>query len=106
MTILKCFRYQRLKIPEQGGSIIESSDSRQRVFEELKPPKTKKDVIHLLSHQAEDNFTIFRDYKPNEPKFREPIATIAIGNDIIGISRDSSSYRIVVWSSFDFINVC
>lgn len=69
----------RLKVPEVGGLIVESSDNRQRVFDQCKPPKTKQEVIHLLSHQEEDNFTIFRDYKCNDPKVREPIATIAIG---------------------------
>lgn len=72
-------RYLRLKVPEVGGLIVESSDSRHRVLEELKPPKTKKEVVHLLSHQAEDNFTVFRDYKSNDAKAREPIATIAVG---------------------------
>lgn len=74
-----CNRYLRLKIPEVGGNIIESSNSRQKVLDELKPPKTKKELIRLLSHQADDNFTIFRDYKPNDPRVREPIATIAVG---------------------------
>ncbi|XP_065219745.1 beta-alanyl-dopamine/carcinine hydrolase [Planococcus citri] len=74
-----CNKYLRLKVPEVGGLIVESSDSRQRVFDKYKAPKTKKEVIHLLSHQEEDNFTIFRDYNYNDPKAREPIATIAIG---------------------------
>ena len=73
------YRYLKLKVPEAGGMIIESSDSRKRVFEQLmEPPKTKEEVVHLLSHQTEDNFTIFRDNKPGD-KSREPIATIAVG---------------------------
>ncbi|XKL59559.1 hypothetical protein PGB90_000575 [Kerria lacca] len=74
-----CNKYLRLKIPEIGGLLTASSDSRQNVFEKLTPPKTKNDVLRLLSHQSEDNFTIFRDYKYNDVKAREPIATIAIG---------------------------
>lgn len=80
LTMLMYFdRYLRLKIPEVGGLIVESSDNRQRAFDECKAPKTKKEVVRLLSHQEEDNFTIFRDYKFNDRKAKEPIATVAIG---------------------------
>lgn len=69
-------RYLRLKVKEVGGLIVESSDTRHQVFEETKPPKTKKEVIKLLSHQREDNFTIYRDAAPTA---KENIVTIAIG---------------------------
>ena len=66
---------------EVRGLIVESSDSRHCVLGKLKPPKTKKKVIHLLSHQVEDTFTIFRDYNENDGTSREPTATIAIGKN-------------------------
>lgn len=69
-------RYLRLKVKEVGGLIVESSDTRHQVLEEMKPPKSKKEVIKLLSHQREDNFTIYRDVGP---KAKEDIVTIAIG---------------------------
>lgn len=78
-------RYLRLKLPEVGGLIIESSDARHKVFDSLGAPKSKKDVIHLLSHQSEDNFTIFRDYKQNDVNAKEPIATIAVGKNRAGL---------------------
>ncbi|KAK7578103.1 hypothetical protein V9T40_010308 [Parthenolecanium corni] len=71
-----CNKYLRLKVKEVGGLIVESSDTRHQVFEETKPPKTKKEVIKLLSHQREDNFTIYRDAAPTA---KENIVTIAIG---------------------------
>lgn len=71
-----CNKYLRLQVPEVGGMIVQSSDSRQAAKERLGEPKTIQDVINILGDQSEDDpiLTIFR-----EAGEQDYVKTICVG---------------------------
>uniref|UniRef100_A0A1B6DIH8 Peptidase C45 hydrolase domain-containing protein n=2 Tax=Clastoptera arizonana TaxID=38151 RepID=A0A1B6DIH8_9HEMI len=71
--LFHCNKYLRLKIPEVGGMISQSSDERLRTMNQL-PFKCKQDVINMLGDQSGKDFTVFR-----ESGDEDFVKTIAVG---------------------------
>ncbi|XP_054276013.1 beta-alanyl-dopamine/carcinine hydrolase-like [Macrosteles quadrilineatus] len=67
-------KYLRLQIPEVGGMIVSSSDSRHATQEGMPTPKTADDVINVLGDQSGKEFTIFRE--AGDDDF---VKTVAVG---------------------------
>lgn len=67
-------RYMRLPIKEAEGLMIENSDARMEVLENLPAPVGKHDVINMLGDQSGTNYWVFQDYD----EFGPPL-TLAVG---------------------------
>lgn len=68
------FRYLRLPIKEVTGSIIDSSTARHEVFDRLGKPKSKADVVNMLSDRSGKVHQVFRDGEDH-------VKTIAVGKN-------------------------
>lgn len=62
-----------MKIEEVNEEMSKSSICRMATFNEYKPPKSKQDVINMLSDSNNCSYPVFRD-GPSDP-----VKTIAVG---------------------------
>ncbi|XP_076242090.1 C45 family peptidase tan [Calliopsis andreniformis] len=69
-----CNKYLRLKIPETGGLIIDSSIRRLETICKHPPPKSREDVINILSDQTDDTYRVYQEINKDDP-----VKTIATG---------------------------
>lgn len=67
------FRYLRMKIDEVNEEMSASSVCRMTTFNKYKPPKSKQDVINMLSDTSNCDYPVFRDSPSDYVK------TIAVG---------------------------
>lgn len=71
--IFHCNRYLRLNIEEQNEEMLRSSTYRMETFNKYPTPRTKQDVINMLSDKSNEKYPVFRD-QPDHP-----VSTIAVG---------------------------
>jgi hypothetical protein len=64
----------RLKVIETEGLIIDSSIHRMQAINRHSPPKTREEVIEILSDQTDDDFRVYQDIRPDDY-----VKTIATG---------------------------
>lgn len=69
------FRYLRLKVPEVTGEIIDSSEHRMAAICRHPLPKTRQEVIDILSDQTDKEYSVYQEIRPNDY-----VKTIATGN--------------------------
>ncbi|XP_017884388.1 uncharacterized protein LOC108627587 [Ceratina calcarata] len=69
-----CNKYLRLKIPEVGGLIIDSSVKRMEAICKHPPAKSRQDVINMLSDQTGEDYRVYQEKDENDP-----VKTIATG---------------------------
>ncbi|XP_001599569.1 uncharacterized protein LOC100114612 [Nasonia vitripennis] len=72
-NLFHCNKYMRLKVPEVEGLIIDSSIHRMAAINRHPPPKTRQEVIDILSDQTDDDFRVYQDIRPED--FVKTIAT-------------------------------
>lgn len=53
--------------------IIALSDARLALFEKMKPPRTKQDLIAMLGDQSNEKFPVYHTMKG------DPVVTLAVG---------------------------
>lgn len=71
--LIHCNKYQRLKVDEVNGLIIDSSIARLETFCKYTKPSTKDDVIQMLGDESHKVHTVFRTGDTN------PVLTVAVG---------------------------
>ncbi|XP_029055558.1 acyl-coenzyme A:6-aminopenicillanic-acid-acyltransferase 40 kDa form isoform X2 [Osmia bicornis bicornis] len=69
-----CNKYLRLKIPEVKGLIIDSSVRRMDTICKYPPPKSRQDVINILSDQTDNEYRVYQEIKKDDY-----VKTIATG---------------------------
>lgn len=62
-----------MKIDEVNEEMSKSSISRMAAFNKFKPPKSKQDMINMLSDTSDCDYPVFRD-APDDP-----VRTLAVG---------------------------
>lgn len=62
-----------MRIDEVNEEMSKSSINRMAVFNKYKTPKTKQDVINMLSDTSNCDYPVFRD------ALSDPVRTIAVG---------------------------
>ncbi|XP_031828088.1 C45 family peptidase tan [Nomia melanderi] len=108
-----CNKYLRLKVPEVEGLIIDSSIHRMEAICKHPSPKSRQDVIDILSDQTGDQYRVYQEIKQDDyvktiatgifdctertwsiytdkPNSTEPILVIALQIDDRGTSSTSS----------------
>ncbi|XP_024936569.1 uncharacterized protein LOC107263304 isoform X2 [Cephus cinctus] len=73
-NIFHCNKYLRLKVPEVDGLIIPSSEHRMEAICRHASPKTREDVIDILSDQTDNEYRVFQEIGPDDY-----VKTIAVG---------------------------
>ncbi|XP_043248555.1 uncharacterized protein LOC122395212 [Colletes gigas] len=69
-----CNKYLRLKVPEVDGLIIDSSVKRMETIRNHPPPKSRQDVVNILSDQTDDEYRVYQEIKKDDR-----VKTIATG---------------------------
>ncbi|XP_076649599.1 C45 family peptidase tan [Halictus rubicundus] len=69
-----CNKYLRMKIPEVGGLIIDSSDKRMEAILKHPPAESNQNVVDILSDQTGDKYRVYQDIRKSDP-----VKTIATG---------------------------
>ncbi|XP_063986303.1 beta-alanyl-dopamine/carcinine hydrolase isoform X1 [Diachasmimorpha longicaudata] len=100
-NITHCNKYLRLKVPEVEGVIIASSEHRHAAIARHSPPRTRREVMDILSDQTDNEYRVYQDFGPDDyvktiatgifdcvkrtwsiytdkPKFNEPLVVIPI----------------------------
>lgn len=67
-------RYLRLKVPEVDGVIIPSSDHRMTAILRHPKPKTRREIIDILSDQTGTEYRVYQEFGPDDY-----VKTIATG---------------------------
>ncbi|XP_012279242.1 uncharacterized protein LOC105699095 [Orussus abietinus] len=73
-NLFHCNKYLRLQVPEVDGLIIDSSVWRMAAICRHSLPKSREDVINILSDQTDDKFRVFQEIQPDDY-----VKTIAVG---------------------------
>ncbi|XP_012256665.2 uncharacterized protein LOC105686426 [Athalia rosae] len=69
-----CNKYLRLRVSEDDGPIIPSSEHRMAAISRHPPAKTRQDIINILGDQTDNEYRVFQEFGPDDP-----IKTIAVG---------------------------
>ncbi|XP_043287183.1 uncharacterized protein tan [Venturia canescens] len=73
-NISHCNKYLRLKVPEVTGEIIDSSEHRMAAICRHPLPKTRDEVIDILSDRTDQEYSVYQEIKPTDY-----VKTIATG---------------------------
>lgn len=60
-------------MPEIEGLIIDLSDARLALFDKMKTPKNKLDLVTMLGDQSNERFPVYHTMKG------DPVVTLAVG---------------------------
>ncbi|XP_076170285.1 C45 family peptidase tan [Ptiloglossa arizonensis] len=69
-----CNKYLRLKVPEIDGLIIDSSVQRMETICNHPPPKSRQDILNILSDQTNDKYRVYQEINMDDR-----VKTIATG---------------------------
>ncbi|XP_011314040.1 uncharacterized protein tan [Fopius arisanus] len=100
-NIAHCNKYLRLNVPEVDGVIISSSEHRHAAIARHPPPRTRREVMDILSDQTDNEYRVYQEFGPDDyvktiatgifdcvkrtwsiytdkPKYNEPLVVIPI----------------------------
>ncbi|XP_044014646.1 uncharacterized protein LOC122856846 isoform X2 [Aphidius gifuensis] len=103
-NLAHCNKYLRLKIAEVDGVIIPSSEHRMAAIQRHPAPKTRSEIVNILSDQTDNEYRVYQEFGPDDyvktiatgifdcvkrtwsiytdkPKFNEPLVVIPIRTD-------------------------
>ncbi|XP_057335239.1 beta-alanyl-dopamine/carcinine hydrolase [Microplitis mediator] len=73
-NIFHCNKYLRLKVPEVDGVIIPSSEHRMSAILRHPRPRTRREVIDILTDQTDNEYRVYQEFGPDDY-----VKTIATG---------------------------
>lgn len=90
LHVLFSCRYLRLKVPEVTGEIIDSSEHRMAAICRHSLPKTRDEVIDILSDRTDKEYSVYQEIKPTDF-----VKTIATG-ELFGTRKNTRSL-VSIW---------
>ncbi|KAK0087367.1 hypothetical protein PV325_001181 [Microctonus aethiopoides] len=73
-NIMHCNKYLRLNLAEVDGAIIQSSIHRMAAICKYSRPKTRREIIEILSDQTDNEYRVYQEFGPDDY-----VKTIATG---------------------------